>query len=53
MKETTGIRFPVELKAQIKQVAVEDSRTFSDEVRELVKLGLKRRRRPVVARSKS
>jgi predicted DNA-binding protein len=49
MKETTGIRWPDELKALIKQAAREDSRTFSDEVRELVKLGLKKRRRPAIA----
>ena len=39
-----GIRFPPSLENQIDMAAIEDSRDFSDEVRELVKLGLKRRR---------
>ncbi len=50
MKGTTGIRWPDDLRSLIEQAASEDSRTFSDEVRELVKLGLKSRKRPIAAK---
>jgi len=37
------IRFGAELDSRIVAAALEDSRTYSSEMRELVKLGLKRR----------
>ena len=45
MRNPRNIRFDETLETRISHAAKEDSRTFSDEVRELVKLGLKRRRR--------
>jgi hypothetical protein len=45
MGKPKGIRFPPSLEELIDKAAIEDSRDFSDEARELIKLGLKRRRR--------
>lgn len=44
MKQTKGIRWPADLKNLVEMAATEDERTFSDEVRVLVRLGLKRRK---------
>jgi len=40
-----GIRWSEDLEEKIFIAAKEDSRSFSDEVRELVKLGLQRRKK--------
>lgn len=45
MGDPKGIRWPGDLETEIEEAAAEDDRVFSDEVRVLVKLGLKNRAR--------
>jgi len=45
MKKPRSIRFPAELDADIAAEAELDHREFSDEVRELIRLGLERARK--------
>jgi len=42
---TSGIRMPTDLTEMVNRAASEDERTFSAEIRYLVKLGLERRNR--------
>jgi hypothetical protein len=46
-----NIRFDDLLEKRIVVASKEDSRTFSDEVRELVKAGLRHRRRKAIAKA--